>query len=180
VTANAILPDSVSATAHDRIKYITDPVTGALREEIIPGASIQQIDRTKVPELETIASQFHRIQARMIYVDGGVNPLGLVKGVVPFDIDPAQIDAGQTHYEQIYSRAEKSLENAIAAYDYANGYTQRLRQNQDTLDDFRKNLDDQERDYLNRLIEIFGYPYGDDIGSGKTYPDGYNGPDIFH
>lgn len=180
VTANAILPDSVPATAHDRIKYVTDQVTGILKSETIPGADIQQIDRSKVPELQDIASQFHKIQARMTEVDGGINPLGLVKGVVPFDIDPTQIDAGQTHFEQVYARAEKALENAIASYDYANGYTQRLRQNQDTLDDFKKNLADQERDYRNRLIEIFGYPYSDDIGPGKTYPDGYDGPDLFN
>jgi hypothetical protein len=179
VTANAILPDSTPATSHDRIRYVRDAY-GALRAETIPGADIQQIDRSKAPELNSIASQFHRIQAKMGEVDSGVNPLGLVKGVVPFDIDPVQVDAGQTHFEQIYERAQKAMESAITAYDYANGYTQRLRQNQDTLEDFKKNLTDQERDYRNRLIEIFGYPYGDDIGAGKTYPDGYDGPDIFH
>jgi len=180
VAANAILPDSMPTTAHDRVKYVTDPITGLLKSEIIPGADIQQIDRSKVPELQEIAAQYHKIQARMTEVDGGINPIGLVKGVVPFDIDPTQIDAGQTHFEQVYARAEKALENAIAAYDYANGYTQRLRQNQDTLEDFKKNLSDQERDYTNRLIEIFGYPYPDDIGPGKTYPDGYDGPDLLH
>ncbi|NVN90739.1 MAG: hypothetical protein HXX11_09040 [Desulfuromonadales bacterium] len=179
VTANAILPASTPATAHDRTKYVQG-ANGALKAEIIPGAEIQQIDRTKVPELLSIASQFHKIQSKMGEVDSGVNPLGLVKGVVPFDIDPVQVDAGQTHFEQIYQRAEKALESTIVAYDYANGYTQRLRQNQDTLEDFKSNLDDQERDYRNRLIEIFGYPYADDIGAGKTYPDGYDGPDIFH
>ncbi len=179
VTANAILPDSIPATAHDRTQYVQD-ANGSLTAEIIPGADIQQIDRTKVPELVSIASQFHKIQSKMGEVDSGVNPLGLVKGVVPFDIDPALVDAGQTHFEQIYARAEKALENAVAAYDYANGYTQRLRQNQDTLEDFKSNLADQERDYKNRLIEVFGYPYPDDIGAGKTYPEGYDGPDVFH
>lgn len=179
VTANAILPDSIPDTAHDRIQYVKD-VNGALIAETIPGAGIQQIDRSKAPELASIASQFHKMQARMSEVDGGINPLGLVKGVVPLDIDPVLVDAGKTHFEQVYERAEKALANAIASYDYANGYTQRLRQNQDTLDEFKKNLDDQERDYRNRLIEIFGYPYGDDIGAGKTYPDGYDGPDIIH
>lgn len=180
VTANAILPDSVPSAAHDRVKYVTDPVTGGLKAETIPGADIQQIDRSKVPELQDIATQFQKIQARMAEVDNGVNPIGLIKGAVPFDIDPAQVDAGQTHFEQIYVRAEKAMENAIASYDYANGYTQRLRQNQETLEDFKKNLTDQEQDYANRLIEIFGYPYPDDIGAGKTYPDGYDGPDLFH
>ncbi len=191
-TANAVLPDSVPATAHDRVQnkkdsngnYMKD-ANGLFVTEILPGADIQQIDRSKVPELQSISSQFHAMQAKMSEVDSGINPVGLVKGVVPFDIDPAMIDAGfgfagQTHFEQVYVRAEKALENAIASYDYANGYTQRLRQNQDTLEDFKKNLTDQERDYRNRLIEIFGYPYSDDIGAGKTYPDGYDGPDIFH
>jgi hypothetical protein len=179
VTANAILPDSIPATAHDRIKYVKD-ANGALIAEVIPGAGIQQIDRSKTPELASIATQFHKMQAKMTEVDSGVNPLGLVKGVVPFDIDPVQVDAGQTHFEQVYERAAKALESAIVVYDYANGYTQRLRQNQDTLEAFKKNLNDQERDYKNRLIEVFGYPYADDIGAGKTYPDGYDGPDVFH
>lgn len=182
VTANAILPDV--SPVQDRTVYRegTDGIMVAVTKT---AAEIQQIDRKKVPELAALASQFHAIQARMMDVDQGVNPLGLVKGVVPFDIDPYQVDATQasyskTHFEQIYERAEKALDNAFAAYDYANGYTQRLRQNQDTLEDFKKNLTDQERDYRNRLIEIFGYPYADDIGAGKTYPDGYDGPDLIH
>ena len=178
-TANSILPDSIPATAHDRIRYVKD-VNGTLIAETIPGAGIQQIDRSKTPELAVIATQFHKMQSKMSEVDSGVNPLGLVKGVVPFDIDPVQVDAGQTHFEQVYERAAKALASAIVVYDYANGYTQRLRQNQDTLEAFKKNLNDQERDYKNRLIEVFGYPYADDIGAGKTYPDGYDGPDVFH
>jgi len=189
VTANAILPEK--AGNHDRMIYDYDwnpahKKYDLLKETIIPGADIQQIDRSTTPELRSIASEFHKIQAKISDVDSGVNPLGLVKGVVPFDIDPAfVVDSGygasmQTHFEQIYDRAQKALESAIAVYDYANSYSQRLRQNQDTLEEFKKNLTDQERDYKNRLIEIFGYPYGDDIGPGKTYPDGYNGPDIFH
>ena len=33
---------------------------------------------------------------------------------------------------------------------------------------------------MNELIEIFGYPYDADIGVNGTYPDGYDGPDIYH
>jgi len=35
-------------------------------------------------------------------------------------------------------------------------------------------------DFKNRLIEIFGYPYPDDIGATGTYPANYDGPDIYH
>jgi len=31
----------------------------------------------------------------------GLNPLGLAKQSVPFDIDPSLIDQGVTHFEQI-------------------------------------------------------------------------------
>jgi hypothetical protein len=37
-----------------------------------------------------------------------------------------------------------------------------------------------EADFNNRLIEIFGTPYSDDIGPTGTYPTGYAGPDIYH
>ena len=190
-TANAILPEIATAQDRKKYEYVTDPTDPTKKRKlqkttVIPAADIQQIDRSKTPELASIASQFHKIQSKMTEVDSGVNPLGLVKGVVPFDIDPAMLDMvgygvdSKTHFEQIYARATDALQNAMVVYDYANGYTQRLRQNQDTLEEFKKNLIDQERDYRNRLIEIFGYPYGDDIGAGKTYPDGYDGPDIFH
>jgi hypothetical protein len=55
-----------------------------------------------------------------------------------------------------------------------------LREQQDTIDEFSANIADQERDYKSRLIEVFGYPYAGDIGAGKTYPSGYDGPDIYH
>ncbi len=38
----------------------------------------------------------------------------------------------------------------------------------------------QEQNYRNRLIEIFGYPYSGDIGTGGTYSAGYDGPDLLH
>ena len=184
VTANAILPaapqEGETASAQDRTLYQTDPATGALKAQSIPAAGIQQINRSSVPELGTIVSLFQRIQSKMFEVDSGLNPLGLVSGVVPFDIDPAQVSAGKTHFEQIYDRAEKALENAMVVFDYANGYTQRLRENQDSLDKLKSTLDEQELGYKNGLIEIFGHPYKEDVGAGKTYRDGYDGPDLIN
>jgi hypothetical protein len=46
--------------------------------------------------------------------------------------------------------------------------------------DFNRNVEDREVDFKNRLIEIFGYPYADDIGPGKTYETGYDGWDRYH
>jgi hypothetical protein len=38
----------------------------------------------------------------------------------------------------------------------------------------------QDREYTTQLVEIFGYPYAGDIGPGKTYASGYDGPDLIH
>ncbi|WP_320040204.1 VCBS repeat-containing protein [uncultured Desulfobacter sp.] len=141
---------------------------------------ISKIDRTTVEELKTIVSAYSDIQARMDESDNGLNPVGLAKGVVPFDIDPSLISSGETHFEQIHDRAVKALNNAVAVFEHANNYTKMLRENEESLDDFKNSLEDQERDYLNRLIEIFGYPYEGDIGPSGFYPAGYDGPDWVH
>jgi hypothetical protein len=112
--------------------------------------------------------------------NGGLNPLGLAKDEVPFDIDPSQIAAGHTHFEQIYDRALTAVQNAVVAYDNARGVSQQLQEQFDSVYGLAKTLASQETDYHNRLIEIFGYPYSDDIGPGKTYPQGYDGPDLLN
>ena len=38
----------------------------------------------------------------------------------------------------------------------------------------------EDRARVNELIEIFGYPYDEDIGVNGTYPGGYDGPDIYN
>lgn len=142
---------------------------------------IQKIDRTTVPELREVASRFGEIQAQLDTADVGLNPLGLATNVVPFDIDPDKItEQKQTHFEQIYDRAVTALNNAIAVFNHANNSTQRLRRQADTLAEFKRTVEDREADFKSRLIEIFGYPYDADIGPGKTYPTGYDGPDLYH
>ncbi|HEX9860476.1 MAG TPA: hypothetical protein VGB23_04680, partial [Nitrospirota bacterium] len=143
VVANAILPAEDPDASH----------TG-----------IQKIDRTTVKELADIASQYAQIQSETDAADKGLNPLGLAKGVVPFDIDPSLLTptAGispKTHFEQIYDRAMEAMDNAITVFDYANSFTLMLRQEDDNLFTFNRGIQEQERDYTNRLIEVFGYPY---------------------
>ncbi len=159
VVGNAILPAQDSDPTH----------TG-----------IQKVDRTTVPDLREVAGQFAAIQAQVDTGDTGFNPLGVAGDVIPFDIDPTQIDMGMTHFEQIYGRAVTAMNNAIAVFNHANSSTQLLRRQADSLNDFQKTIDDQEVDYKNRLIEIYGYPYPDDIGPGKSFPQGYDGPDLIH
>jgi Concanavalin A-like lectin/glucanases superfamily/Cadherin-like domain/Bacterial Ig domain len=146
---------------------------------------IDKIDRTTVKELAEIPAHYDEIQTRLDQADAGLNPLGLAKGVVPFDIDPSLVlntsgATGKTHYEQIQDRALKAMQNALSVWDEVNKSTEALRRNQDAVEQLTANVTDQERDYKNRLIEIYGYPYAGDIGPGKTYPSGYDGPDIYH
>jgi hypothetical protein len=159
ITANAVLPAVDADPTH----------TG-----------ITKIDRTTVVEIDEIAAGYESVQAQVDKADAGLSPLGLAKNVVPFDIDPAQIDSGKTHFEQIYDRAIEAMKNSVTVFDHANQLSQALRGLQDSVNNFSRNVDQQERDYKNRLIETFGYPYAGDIGAGKTYPAGYDGPDLYH
>lgn len=141
---------------------------------------IEKIDRTTVPELNEIVAGFENVQSLIDKADAGLSPLGIAKNSVPFDIDPSLVSAGKTHFEQIYERAAEAMKNTLAVFDHANQLSQSLRGSQDSVNDFSRNVKQQERDYKNRMIEIFGYPYAGNIGTGKTYPNGYNGPDIYH
>lgn len=141
---------------------------------------IQKIDRKTVTELNQVGSAYQAVQSQVDEADRGVNPLGVAKGVVPFDIDPAQVDEGKTHFEQVYDRAQAALANATQVWNFANGLNRMLRFNQDKVDDLTLNTEARERDFRNRLIEIFGRPYENDIGPGGTYPADYQGPDLYH
>ncbi len=150
---------------------------------------IERIDRTTVTELGTISSHLGSIQLTLDNSDAGLNPLGLDPDVVPFDIDPTHIDVGSTaqigrqavqglsHFEQIFERAYEALRNASGALDNANIQKAQLRQVAQSADDFRVRAAAEDIEYRNRLIEIFGTPYTGQIGAGKAYPAGYQGPD---
>jgi len=148
--------------------------------EDLDHTGLEKIDRTSVFELQSIAAEFGAIQSELDKADSGNNPLGLTNGAIAFDIDPSEVDAGHTHFEQIYERAMGNLPNALFVFDQANDLNNMLRMNQDTVDAFTGNIYDQDFDFMSRLIEVFGYPYDGDIGPGGTYPTGYDGPDIFH
>ena len=141
---------------------------------------IQKIDRTTVNELRELVSQASSLQQTLINADGRLNPLGLASGALAFDISAADVDKGMTHFEQIYARATQTLQNTISAFENARSSTQFLRQQEDSLAAVRSAIQQQEVAYTNQLIELYGSPYADDIGPGKTYVQGYAGPDLLH
>jgi hypothetical protein len=161
VVGNAILPDVDSDPAHE---------------------GIQIIDRTTVPELKELTTLASGLQTAMDNAEAGLTPLGLPENAVPFDLNPNTIVGGEntTHFEQVYQKATTTLLNAVAAFDDAKDVTRLMRSEQDSLDDFVTSVDKKELAYANALIELYGTPYPDDIGPGKTYPTAFTGPDLLH
>ena len=139
---------------------------------------IQKIDRTTVPELELLAVCGESFQTTLDNANSHLNPLGLSPGAIAFDIDPNQLRAGKSHYEQVSERALTAQLNAKGAFDQAAKMTRLLRNQDNNVDDYNTTLEEQERAFKYQLIDLYGRPYPGDRGPGKTYAQSYDGPDI--
>jgi len=143
-------------------------------------SGVQIIDRTTVPELNQLVSAASSFQSTIDSANAHLNPLGLSPGAIAFDISPSQLQAGHSHFEQIYDRALRATLNAKGAFNQAAKMTRLLRNQENQIGDENTAIVDQEDAYVSQLIDVFGSPYGGDIGVGKTYAQGYSGPDIMH
>ena len=143
---------------------------------------IQRVDRTTVTELLEIATLAKGIQTALENAEAGLSPLGVPEGGIAFDLDPNVVTgaAAATHFEQVYQRAKVTLNNAVASFDDAKDVTRLMRSEEDSLSEVRAAVAKQEAAYNNALIDLYGTPYPDDVGPGKTYPQGYTGPDYVH
>ncbi len=140
-----------------------------------------RINRATAADLMVIPDSVAAIQRKLDQLDGGMNPLGLSDNAVPFDIAPGgDDDDAETHFEQIAARAKTALGNAVKMLDRAQAAATHVRQianGQSTEDDEQQRI---EAEYNTQLIGIYGTPYEDDIGPSGTYPQGYDGPDLYH
>ena len=144
---------------------------------------IQRVDRTTVVELTQIVTETTAVTSVLDQADTGLNPSGLARGVVTFDIDPDQLRTGfsrTTHFEQVYDRAVKALQNAETVFNRATQLSSELRKQQNSVSDYSVAVTSQETDFQNQLIELFGTPYSGTIGTGQAYPIGYAGPDLLY
>jgi len=141
---------------------------------------IQKIDRTTVPELFEIPEIGKQIQITLDNAAAGLNPLGLPENSVAFDIDPTLYSESETHFDQIYGRAVGALGNAVSAFDASKNITSTMRVEEDTSADLSEAVNSQELAYKHQLIEIYGTPYPEDIGPGRMYSQGYDGPDLLN
>ena len=173
------------ATRTEQGAYFHWIVGNAILPDVDPNPNhegIQKIDRTTVPELSELVTIAQAVQTSLDNAEAGLSPLGIPEGGLAFDINPNEVVGadGGTHFEQIYQRATVALNNAVASFDDAKDVTGLMRSEQDSLTDFQASVASQEMAYRNSLIELYGTPYADDIGPGKTWTQGYTGPDLIH
>jgi len=140
-------------------------------------SGVQIIDRTTVPELGQLVAAANSFQTVIDNANARLNPLGLSPGAIAFDISPSKLQAGESHFEQIYQRALRATLNAKGAFNQAARMTRLLRNQENQIADANTAIVDQEIAFGNDLQDIFGSPYPGDIGPGKTYAQGYEGPD---
>ena len=142
---------------------------------------LKRIDREQNgAQMKALCRTVETLQTTLGGFDGGLNPLGLSENAIPFDIDPDALAEKNSHFEQILGRAEKALANCKTVLDWANFYGSRLAQLQENETTAIDNAAGQELAYQNQLISIYGTPFAGDIGPGGTYPQGYDGPDLYN
>ena len=141
---------------------------------------LKHITRTTASQLNELCDVVGEVQERVNRIDSGLNPLGLSQNAVPMDIDPTALAAKNSHFDQIVERAEKALANCEKVLDYAQQHGARLRQIQNLETAQVESQGAAELDFKNRLIAVYGTPFPGDIGPTGTYPQGYDGPDLFN
>ena len=172
--ANSILPQDINLeTARDESG---NPDAAQYKDK-----GLTRIDRGSVDELADICQSAADIVAALDRVDAGLNPLGLSDQAIPFDISPeGASDGTHTHYEQVRDRAKAALANARKVLDRAQTQANRMRMVESAAEGYAASIAAEEEDFNNELIGYYGTPYSDDIGPGKTYVQGYDGPDLYH
>ena len=165
--------------------YLNWVVGNSMLPEVDPDPThegIQKIDRTTVPELGQLPLIYREVQQVLDNAEAGLTPLGLARDSLALDINPNVVTGANPkgHFEQLYDRTVGTLENAAMAFDEARTMSTAIRSEGDSLEEVKAKIQDNERALTTKLIELYGSPYTDDIGAGKTYPQDYSGPDLVH
>ena len=162
------------------INAIVPPEQSGQSEQSNDETGLNKIDRSTVTQLSELCTLVDQVQQKVNTVDSGLNPLGLSQNAVPMDIDPDELAAKNSHFDQILERAERALANCETVLAFANQYGARLQQIQNAETSAGTAQENTEATYNRDLIAIYGTPYPGDIGTGCLYPQGYDGPDLYH
>jgi hypothetical protein len=168
---------TVRATQGSYFNWVVGNALLPYRDEDPNHTSLQRIDRNEVPALQDLAVAGDSFQTSIDSANAHLNPLELSPGAIAFDISPTELKSGKSHYEQVHERALRAVLNAKGAFDQAARMTRLLRNQENQIDSSNNSIVDQESAYAAKLIELFGTPYPGSIGAGKTYAQGYTGPD---
>ncbi|MGY8688529.1 MAG: hypothetical protein ACKVHP_12455, partial [Verrucomicrobiales bacterium] len=152
-------------------EWASRATSGAYLNWMVGNAMLPDVDNN--PQHTGFQTTLDNANARL-------NPLGLSPDAIAFDISPAGLKEGDSHFEQVYERALSSVLNAKGAFDQAGRMTGLLRNQENQVDDFNTALEEQERSFNYQLIDIYGSPYPGDVGPGKTYAQDYAGPDLIN
>lgn len=171
LTGNAILPESASATLQD------DFNDGTLTAE-----GVAVIERREASQgLGEVAANLAAIQNTLDQAALGVNPLGLRNNSISFDIDPTLLagsDEGiQSHFEQVYAKAVTSLQNAERSTRISSESANKLRRISNDTARLTAEVYDNDLAFRTALVGVFGRPHAGNVGFGKPFPEGYDGPD---
>lgn len=163
--------------------FVANAITPTTNEsaQVFADLGLKRIDREQNgAQMKVLCRTVENLQIALGNFESGLNPLGLSENAIPFDIDPDALAEKNSHFEQILERTEKALANCKTVLDYANVYGSRLAQIQESETETTDDVATQELSYQNQLIAIYGTPFAGDIGPGGTYPQGYDGPDIYN
>ena len=152
----------------------------AMLPEKSPEEGIRKIDRSTVPELNELVSIAENVSTLVTGFQDHLNSLGLPADAIAFDISPAEVATGKTHFEQIFERATSASVNAKHAFTQASLMSNALRGSTSVLDEYIHSVNEQEKAYEYQLKDLLGTPYAGDIGPGRIYEQGYNGPDLYN
>ena len=142
-------------------------------------SGIARIDRSAVPELDQLTEVGAEIQDQMDQALEGVNPLGVPRRVVPFDVDvSAQLTNRRTAFDILFDRVVRSVRNARYSLDSAMKYKRSISGGRNEANLLNRQFEDREANLNSRLIELFGTPFPRDIGPEQAYATGYRGPDV--
>src|SRR5262249_4986891 len=128
---------------------------------------IQKVDRQANSDIAVVSANLNQIQRTIDEADRGQKPLGIDRGGPGFDIDPTFLEVGSTaqigtravqgleHFDQIYERALKMLQNAVSVWDNANLAQNQLRSVGNSEREFLNSTFQEDLSYRNQLIKIF-------------------------
>ena len=137
------------------------------------------LDRNSVEELHDLAEAGGALQARLDAAAAGFNPLGVPDDFVPFNADLArQVRENGSAFDPLSRRAEDSIRDARTEFQTALTAKAQMAGLDQRGAELRRSMAMEEAELEDRIVVFFGTPFPSQMGPGKRYASGYDGPDL--